>query len=54
MPELVEVDSSGRIHVPREIVAKMGLTSGGVAIIEMDGRTVVMVPAKVTPRGERS
>ena len=54
MPELVEVDAGGRIHVPREIVSRMGLKSGDVAIIRMEGRKVVMVPAKVTPRGEKS
>ncbi|MDE1822531.1 MAG: AbrB/MazE/SpoVT family DNA-binding domain-containing protein [Euryarchaeota archaeon] len=51
MPETVRVDEGGRIHVPKEIVEKMGLKSGGTAIIGMEGKNVVIIPARVVPVG---
>ncbi len=51
MPEIVTVQEDNRIHIPKEYVERVRLRPGDTVLVGIEGRKIVLIPAKVVPVG---
>ena len=49
MPDVVAVDEEWRLRVPKEFIDRARLKPGDKVLIGMEGRKIIIIPAKVVP-----